>query len=289
MQEIIVECCETVFDNVTLIEDLTDTYWEASEFGLKIHLPEVLFSDGRINHLLRDLYLFLFFEKTRNGYRVKEYVCRKTLTYQEWRSGFIHSHVSGGNTCLGSGPLRNFISLLDELDEDEDPETTLISFFLNWDSFLKWESRQGGPYKRISNVLNYGSENSARTEGLEDALLILKRTGVTVRIVDKECVVDKAEIRDILLNDFDFKRFLISITSDGVPGKVPPIDIQLFEIERDPPLLSSAISKFFDNQEISVITSDQKLEDGVHPELLNLVCSKLNQKLKTAQYVIEQR
>jgi len=53
--------------------------------------------------------------------------------------------------------------------------------------------------------------------------------------------------------------------------------------------LSSAISKFFDNQEISVITSDQKLEDGVHPELLNLVCSKLNQKLKTAQYVIEQR
>lgn len=80
---------------------------------------------------------------------------RATITEQEYRSSYNHSHFQGdsrefnwSHCCTGSGEINNLFATLNaKFDEDQ-----FRLLMLQLTTYVSWESLEGHPYKRISDI-----------------------------------------------------------------------------------------------------------------------------------------
>lgn len=121
--------------------------------------PEKKISNGRINHTMRDLiicFTFIYNGKllifsSANG-------SRGVLTPGEKAANWGFSHMNGlalANFCYGDGPLydvmmRKLPGITDWLTMPDYRlfERALVLF----DTYLSWESLEGGPYRKLSDI-----------------------------------------------------------------------------------------------------------------------------------------
>ena len=90
---------------------------------------------------------------------------RSTYTENQFAAGYIHSHirrlsgisdtVSWAGCCLGRGPILGTIGELEGLIQDEERLLNLwVLFIWELDKYVHVESLDGGPYIRLTEVLN---------------------------------------------------------------------------------------------------------------------------------------
>lgn len=90
---------------------------------------------------------------------------RSTYTENQFAAGYIHSHirrlgsisdiVSWAGCCLGRGPILGTIGELEGLLQDEERLLNLwVLFIWELDKYVHVESLDGGPYIRLTEVLN---------------------------------------------------------------------------------------------------------------------------------------
>ncbi len=92
-------------------------------------------------------------------YKIKNtlYGARETVTTVEFNNGYAHSHIPGrsretftswATCCLGHGEIgQTFVILMNEFS----PELFQL-FLLQLDAYARWESIEGGPHNRMSNI-----------------------------------------------------------------------------------------------------------------------------------------
>lgn len=135
-------------------------------YRLVLHFPELTITNTRgTQHKIKDFYMC--FDFTTKMLLNNSKGLRATMTYEEYTSGYGHSHLSGGidgrlsTLCYGSGPLRTTVSYMNH--------TWSIDHFtlmlMHAQNFARWESIEGVPYHRIDNI---GSSTIARRIGLSD-------------------------------------------------------------------------------------------------------------------------
>lgn len=102
---------------------------------------------------------------------------RTTLTEEEASSFYRHSHLSShsegyfSHFCLGTGPiatLKQFIASIDDDFEEEDYRNDIRLFLHNLNEYLSWESLEGGPYRKISNMIEKSSSRLITEYDKED-------------------------------------------------------------------------------------------------------------------------
>lgn len=126
-----------------------------------IHFPNIIIENGKINHEITDLYVQIylteFYEFAGSGI----YGIRGTSTYEEFSSGYSHSHLSPSykgrwsSFCVGSDtPIQRTLSglVVDRWHEDN-----FLSLLLQINGFVRWESLAGGPHIKITDIGSNGS------------------------------------------------------------------------------------------------------------------------------------
>lgn len=151
-------CLNREKDAHLCLEDATNT----PGLVLLVYYPEVTITNsaGR-THPIKELYVKVALSEV--GTLDSKFTIHRTcLSEDEIRSKYIHSHVlpksyyhiDGTNyhgcetVCLGSGELESTLSLLyDNFDRDY-----FELFFHQLDTFVAWESLEGGPFVFMSSM-----------------------------------------------------------------------------------------------------------------------------------------
>ena len=190
-----------------------------------IHFPcfEISNSEGR-THTIRDLYVmlhpFIYSGTGRISFTDSISGFRTTLTDAELNTGYLHSHLRSTNRgyfdnfdsevglerwfCLGSGET---LDLLDIMNVAEEFDKNLFELFLyTLDSFVKWESLEGGPYKRMENI-HLGDDNE----------------GHIYDTIRRE-VVERA--KDLVRNNTDLQHKLKYTFSAGNVAVIPDMEFE---------------------------------------------------------------
>ena len=85
---------------------------------------------------------------------------RGALTKAEYDANYLFSHCSRSHSnatfCFGSGPLyqsvNNIMSVNDFLNPTEKDKKNFEKFLILFDSYLEWESIEGGPYIKMREI-----------------------------------------------------------------------------------------------------------------------------------------
>ena len=128
-------------------------------------------------HTIKNLYVAIqFFKDEDNKFRFYNviYGARESVTYAEYCSSHRHSHIRGGrhgfgDFCVGSG------TEMSDLLMDLSIEFNIIkfeAFLYQLQDYLAWESLEGVPFSRISNIMIRQSSfnNPTTSEDCKNAL-----------------------------------------------------------------------------------------------------------------------
>lgn len=102
-----------------------------------------------------DLFVELTINIKDNYFLSDIYGAKATWSYEEYRCGYIHSHLPSRNSstfqkfCLGSSPFSRLMHSRALISEE-----LFITILYNLEEYLQWESVEGGPYIYMKNVLN---------------------------------------------------------------------------------------------------------------------------------------
>lgn len=255
---------------------------------LTIHFPEIEIKNSRDNrHLIRDLYVGLHLTSTYRIGNTSVTGTRSTRTIDEVNSNYVHSHLSSydraldfSHFCLGTGVINENLLLA----RDSDPSVNNFGYeilFESLNSFVAWESLEGGPYARITNIssnsrrhtsiYNWNDGSSNATTRLKGLLDILNKYNYNIPIewnfnksfvVNKTSIIDidkdklKVSLREFLLSNMDaFKE----VERDIVLNRVI-----VEQLDRTQSLLSidnAAIIRLINNEE-----PDDKLSEFIVKE-----------------------
>lgn len=163
----------SLFDNMAEILDSTygQDKWDTYDNSIVIHFTDFYITNGHSKNYIKDLYVLLSFEiKSKNESKVSLNGIRATVSPMEYIRNYGHSHLSGGcfykgTFCLGSGPLNQTICTI--IPDYNDDLFQLFLYQLN--DYVKWESIQGGPYRRINSIYANKKINYAKWLSLEYA------------------------------------------------------------------------------------------------------------------------
>jgi hypothetical protein len=126
-------------------------------YELIIHMPEVKITNSDKRHIvIKDMFLKLCFNaKIEHVGRL--YGTRLSLSYNEVRTGYVHSHLPGTREfkwqgfCLGGGDTKTSELILG-LSADRWNPDNLRSLLILLYGFTSWESLEGGPHVRMSTI-----------------------------------------------------------------------------------------------------------------------------------------
>lgn len=137
-----------------ILQAIYPNRWDIIENYITIHFPEItIVNSEKGSHNIKDLWVRLTFK--HGTLTLSEIIgCRTTVTVSEYKSEYRHSHLCKSrysdfsNFCLGSS---HFAVLFQELASQFDIDN--FEFFL-WqlDSYVRWESLEGVPYIKITNI-----------------------------------------------------------------------------------------------------------------------------------------
>ena len=135
-----------------------------------IYFPEFTIKNSSGDtHKILDLYVVLKPVLCSNGpnFGNSIYGFRTTLTDKEYSSGYIHSHISSIDVyfehfslnnyvyksfCLGSSEVIDIMQILNNSSSFDKNMFELL--LLTLDTYVKWESLEGGPYIKMSSISN---------------------------------------------------------------------------------------------------------------------------------------
>lgn len=156
---------------------LSEIFEDDYDYYIIVRYPLVEIVNSRGNkHTLRDVFIRHNFYssgvlKTNFG------MTRTTFTPNEIGNMYLHSHHSSitsfyditefKTTCLGSGVLSSEINTLKVMSARNFDPIRILGYFANVDSYIGWESLEGGPYRRISEIgTGYSSTKISMNEDL---------------------------------------------------------------------------------------------------------------------------
>ncbi len=124
------------------------------KFNIDVHFPEFVISNSNDRrHTIKHLYVRficqLFTPEGDRKMHIQLNGMRGECSLKEWESGYGHSHMSSvldwTSFCLGSSVFQTLMSdLMNSLSE----ETWLLVFY-SLENYLKWESLEGGPHRKM--------------------------------------------------------------------------------------------------------------------------------------------
>lgn len=132
--------------------------------NIVIHYDEILITNSKEQeHLIKDLFVILSIHIKKSSEEVTflfsdPYGFRSTLSYEEWYSGYFHSHLEKDIQCWGPLPTGPFCTGSNEIT---DLRMRLNSSFdignfelllLTIDSMVSWESLEGVPHMKMENI-----------------------------------------------------------------------------------------------------------------------------------------
>lgn len=139
---------------------------KVDQYEFILHYPEETVSDGFLTHTVKDVFIKFILdidvdvESKKITYIKSQSVeaARTTGTAFEHQNSYILSHRDGGrlgnwsdNCCFGSGLISEFYKNL-HLSNVKNKDMFFLDLYHIFKSWIKWESTEGGPYRRISVV-----------------------------------------------------------------------------------------------------------------------------------------
>lgn len=205
-------------DQVSKIHEvLTGIYGENYEFvdanieradqqsSINIKFPEITVTNGHIKRTIKDLWVRLNFVTVRSGKQLRLRFAgmsgtRSAMSVNEFQSSYMFSHLRTSNNmiswhgfCLGHTDFAmNVAQLQDTFDIDK------FELFLHQlNSYLQWESLDGGPYVRLDSIQQRNAPAQATTEDINKAYAALMNSDINIpcgyNIGNSEYYVDKTE------------------------------------------------------------------------------------------------
>jgi len=157
------------------IEPYKRNITKSKNFNVLIHYPEVIITNSKgYTHKIKDLFVVLMFYAGRlediKGFRT-------TFSSKEFVSGYMHSHLPVGDIhrvnsfCKGSSEFNDIVI---KFKNHEVTELTFKHLLFSINSFIKWESLEGGPYIKIVGILYQNvNEDEEDEEDEEDVYKFL--------------------------------------------------------------------------------------------------------------------
>lgn len=155
------QCLEDMYgENYDIIEE--EYVLNRLKADIILKFPEVTIrNSNNESHKIKDLYVKIQYRNNRLVRELEGF--RGVLSAKEYKAHYAHSHLSSSNThtdwtdfCLGSGTETGF--LLAECQESF-TEDNFIRLLAMIDSYVEYESIEGGPHIRMSDM------NTSRRRG----------------------------------------------------------------------------------------------------------------------------
>jgi len=192
--------------------------------GIILHFPEIKITNSyQREHTIVDLFIRIGISlRGSNLYINDTQGARTKVSYAEWSSQYIHSHLHRkqqnsedqvpywDSFCTGSGHINEAIA---EINSDGFTIQKFTAYLLNLHTLVSWESLEGGPYMKITDIMSRSS--SARTYipdtrlGKELSLLIINKHKVDKITPALNFTIENGQY--IIKDDETFEKFLTSV------------------------------------------------------------------------------
>lgn len=196
---------------------------------------------------------------------------RGTQSIAEYTNHYVHSHVSGDNICYGRGPLAEFAATYAN-QYFVNPEIAVQSYLANIIEFLKYESTDTVPYKRISNL--YLQKKKIKTipmfhRNIRNTLELVNPYNFEVSIEDGYLILENADIEAAILPILNSLYLVVKDSMGCIRGAGYTIPSRQVLYEPFNELLGREEKIIEYNYDSSLCSS------GVHPHILALIKSTL--------------
>ena len=133
---------------------------EEGRFDIIIHFPEIKITNSlEHEHVIKDIFvkfnISCIDERDDDSkYIIHFFGARTTLSLKEFISTYGHSHLPNHSLCTFNGfclGSSDFGTLIQTVQFDPTPENWYLLFF-SVENYLNWESLEGGPYRRMSQM-----------------------------------------------------------------------------------------------------------------------------------------
>ncbi len=167
-----------------------------------IKFPEIEISNKNDNkHIIKDLYVKIGYKINGSNVKLTELQgYRGKMTYEEHSTKYSHSHLPSSGLdsfvpfCLGSSEMADLKN--DWVIMENDFDQILFELFLyQLDAYVRWESLDGGPYHRMTEIR---IQNSARVSKEEMVSAFKKVISNKIKI---PCKWDNSSLRFVFEND----------------------------------------------------------------------------------------
>ena len=150
-----------------ILDDLYSDRWDwDSKDRIRIHFPAFTITNSKgERHDIKDLYVELKYNHSIKVFNGSYKGARGSVTKSELNGAYAHSHLPSisrenvgkfNSFCLGSSTLSYLLSDLATLDMTpaklEDIKLKFMIVLMEIENYLQWESLEGGPYRRMSNI-----------------------------------------------------------------------------------------------------------------------------------------
>ncbi len=138
---------------------------------IKIYFPEIKIRNrNKAEHTIKDLFVFLVLDPFKGFVPfIQLFGYRTTYSLDEALNNYVHSHLSGktfdndncnqaaSHFCLGSGSIIDALSRMRQAPTRRNIEI----FIMELETYVSWESLEGGPYMRFERISTSGRSYSS--------------------------------------------------------------------------------------------------------------------------------
>lgn len=136
-----------------------------------IRFPEIQMTNSLgYTHTIYDLFVRMKISSNEGAPHFHKLLgTRTTFTTKEVEKSFIHSHLSSNSSsrqgmipqfedfCTGTGEINNIKMMLNSMSLTSYDYNLLRMYFFQLNSYVSWESLEGGPYIKIGNLSKEGT------------------------------------------------------------------------------------------------------------------------------------
>lgn len=288
-------------ENEDIIKRIRQSPRKEIKLQITVYIPEFTITNsyGK-KHVIRDMYVrFSLHYDFKLEYGL--YGARSTLTQYEYAANYQHSHLprtinqAFNSFCLGAGEIGQVMTLL----RNEYSEVNFTLFCLHIKNYLQWESIEGVPYNRMSNILPRGTRprhigGSILEEARIDICTALKMLNVESLLDLLELTVDETGCHVIVTDKFESYIATMLESTIGPSGVFNKYTAACFCYKDDAgnyhatnptagiPRAPIDMFIFKGNQiKFKVIKSSEtiKRQKYAHPGITNYICAALSERL----------
>lgn len=146
--------------------DVAVSVYRSNHINVTIYYPELEITNSLdTSHKIRELYVIFIFDFSGISLQlVNIELFRSAFTPSEVYSNYIHSHYNGyiserqlgKSICWGNTPIKMYLSKIKHIFNPKD----LVFLITQVHNYLKWESIEGVPYKKINELKKFIIKNN---------------------------------------------------------------------------------------------------------------------------------